>query len=524
MFGETIMPYFTCRAPFLAMLTLLLATGLTCLHAAEIHVAPNGTPDGDGSSARPLDLATAISANSPAKPGDVIVLRGGQYDGPMSGIERQPFSPRISGTAQAPIVITSAPGQWAHINGAINIQGANYLHFVRLEIGDLNWDKYAETHKVPTAFNAISGQGLKLINCNIFGGAMGTGLWTPAVNLEAYGNLVHDFGTQRSDGAGRGHGHAFYMQNDEGTKVIKRNIAYRSTGWLYDIYTQQGKVNGFDIIENIGYMAGYHKPGQVSFSFGLMGWQPSERIRFIGNVAYQQRDEQQWRSNMRLMAHHNPEIMHNDAVVKDNYIMGSYRALVIGQWKNITVTGNTFWATGYLNEISSAPSGSGMPAQENRPDLSNYHVNHNTYYANSNEAPFIYGRSEPKPGETVDNLTFDQWQNLGLDQNSQMLPSRDGRPTGTKIFVFDNKYEDGRGNIAVFNWDGHDHVTVDLTSVLAPGQAYRIYNCLDIDQTITRATPVVRGTFDARPVRLPMRKAEESTWFDAFLVLPDWND
>src|SRR5690606_30025089 len=141
-----------------------------------------------------------------------------------------------------------------------------------------------------------------IINCNIFGGAMGTGLWTPAVNLEAYGNIVHDFGS-RSRKGGRGHGHAFYMQNDQGTKTIRHNIAYRSAGWLYNIYTQGGKVNGFDVIENIGFMGGYHAPGQTSFSFGLTGWQPSERIRFIGNVAYQPRDSEPHRANMRLMTH-----------------------------------------------------------------------------------------------------------------------------------------------------------------------------------------------------------------------------
>ncbi len=508
----------------MCLIACLMFGASTLVNAAVIHVAPEGTAQGDGSAARPLDLTTAISASSPARPGDTILLQGGQYDGPMQGIERQPFVPQINGTAEAPIVITSAPGQWAHLNGAINITGADYLHFVRLEIGDLQWDKYAEDHKVPTAFNVIRGQGIKLINCNVFGGAMGTGLWTPAVNLEAYGNLVHDFGTQRKDGGGRGHGHAFYMQNDEGTKVIERNIAYRSSGWLYDIYTQQGRVNGFDLIENIGFMAGYHKPGQTSFSFGLMGWQPAERIRFIGNIAYQHRDGQQWRSNMRLMAHRDPDVMHNDALVQDNYIMGAYRAIVLGQWENLTMTGNTFWATGYLTEISSAPSGSGMPAQENRPNLANYHVDHNTYFTNNNDAPFIYGRSEPKPDDRDDNLTFAQWQALGLDKQSTLLQGRDGRPTGTKVFVFDNKYEQGRGNIAVFNWDNHDHVDVDVSSVLKPGQAYRIYNCQDIDQTITRATPVLRGSFDGKPVRLPMRKAEEAPYFDAFIVLPDWDD
>ena len=37
--------------------------------AAEYYVAPNGSSTNDGSVSRPLDLATALSASSPARPG-----------------------------------------------------------------------------------------------------------------------------------------------------------------------------------------------------------------------------------------------------------------------------------------------------------------------------------------------------------------------------------------------------------------------------------------------------------------------
>ena len=89
-----------------------------------------------------------------------------------------------------------------------------------------------------------------------------------------------------------------------------------------------------------------------------------------------------------------------------------------------------------------------------------------------------------------DTLTFAEWQQLGLDSNSTMLPGRNGKPTGTKVFVFPNKYAKGRANVAVFNWDGKDTVVVDLSGALAKGQKYVVYNCLDIRQTIERAKPV----------------------------------
>ena len=297
-----------------------------------------------------------------------------------------------------------------------------------------------QKHFNDTAVNT-GDAGLKVINCNIFGGAMGMGVWRPAVDLEVYGNLIHDFGYYNDNL--RGSGHAAYIQNDQGTKRFEHNIAYRGCGWNYDIYTQGGEIKGIDLIENIGYIASWHKPGQVGFNFGLTGFKPAERIRFIGNVGYHSRSaEQRWRSNMRLMAS-KPEAFHHDAVVKDNYIMGTCRALVLSRWQNIEVTGNTFWATDFLTEISSAASGSGIAENPPRPELKNYRVDRNTYYDNGKPRPFIYSAHENALDE--EQLTFAQWQALGLDKHSQMLPGKAGRPTGTKVFVFPNKVRERPG-------------------------------------------------------------------------------
>ncbi|MBC8875953.1 MAG: hypothetical protein H8E44_41545 [Planctomycetes bacterium] len=511
----------------------VLGLGLTAIcmlaavaSAAEVHVAPEGKPDGDGSLQKPYDIFTVFAGNAPVKPGDTVLLSGGRYDGlevtkkNRDGgeyTERSPFTPKLRGTRQQPIVVTSASGEWAHLNGAVQIDGCDFTHFVRLEIGDLKWDPYQEKHRVPTAFNAVRGNKIKLINCNVFGGAMGTGLWRPALDMEAYGNLIHDFGTMERKG-GRGHGHAFYIQNDVGTKTLEHNIAYRGCGWNYDIYTQQGEIKGFDILENIGFIPGWYKEGQTSFNFGLTGWKPAERIRFIGNVGYQPRDMQKWRSNMRLMFHYKKDVIHDEALVKDNYVMGAYRAMVVSRWRKMEITGNTFWATGYLMEVSSGPSGSGVADNPPKPELKCYAIDSNTYYDNGVKKPFVYSTKEQYPEE--DTLTFAEWQKLGLDSNSTMLPGRNGKPTGTKVFVFPNKYEKGRANIAVFNWDGKDKVEVDLTGALAQGQMYAIYNCLDIKQTIERARPVRKGVFGGQPIELPMRGDRDCPDFDAFLVLP----
>jgi len=120
-----------------------------------------------------------------------IHLMRGRYDGPMDKSEkaiprRIPFSPCLKETRDKPIVVTSAPGALAHINGTFDTAAARcaFVHFGRLEIGDLNWDRLQETHLAGTVFNSNGGDGLTLINGNIFGGEMGTGLWDGARDLE----------------------------------------------------------------------------------------------------------------------------------------------------------------------------------------------------------------------------------------------------------------------------------------------------------------------------------------------------
>ncbi len=43
------------------------------------------------------------------------------------------------------------------------------------------------------------------------------------------------------------------------------------------------------------------------------------------------------------------------------------------------------------------------------------------------------------------------------------------RPTGTRIFVRPNQFEEGRGHVVVYNWDLNGQVLVDLSSVLRYG-------------------------------------------------------
>jgi hypothetical protein len=496
------------RSALFLALAAFLAFGDS--RAADHFVSPAGRPDAKGTRAAPWDVVSVLAGEKSVKPGDTVYLMAGRYDGKMDGIQRLPFEVMLSGTKEKPVKVMPVPGEAAHLNGAVTLK-SSYAHLIGLEIGDLDWDPWMKKHKVPTALNAVGGQGAKIINCNIFGGRMGTGCWSSAKELEIYGCVIHDFGYLEQ--AGRGHGHAFYAQNEVGTKVFMHNIVYRGCGWNVHVYTQQGEIKGFDIIENICFIAGAYKPKQTMDNFLIAGRKPAERIRLIGNIGYQPSSVQQWRPNARLSNYR--DILNIKGECRDNTLMGAFFGLSLGPWKNMRVSGNTIWSTGVLVEISSGPTGCAVRGKA-KPDLGGYDVDSNTYIANGRPKPFRYALQEKV--DEKDLLTFEQWQALGLDRHAKMLPGRNGKPTGTKVFVFPNKFVKGRANVGIFNWDRLEKCQVDLSAALKKGQAYRIYNCLDIRQTVSMAEPVLKGTYSGGDLTFPLRRADISPDFNAFLV------
>ena len=189
-----------CRNQSPRMAALLILSG-TALFAADIHVAPDGKADADGTQAKPYDLGTAF-AGQRVQPGDTVILKGGRYDGSTAPNEkgipkRLPFEPKLKGTADKPILVTSARGEWAHLNGYLLLKGCNDVRFERLEIGDLDWDPtQTKFEHGPGAVWALDCVGVKVVNCNLFGATQGTGLWRPALGFELYGNLIHDHGVE----------------------------------------------------------------------------------------------------------------------------------------------------------------------------------------------------------------------------------------------------------------------------------------------------------------------------------------
>jgi hypothetical protein len=456
------------------------------LVSAELYVSPSGRPDNSGSIDSPLDLASAL-AGSKVKPGTVIWLRGGVYLGA--------FQSDLKGTQNAPIFVRQYAGERVVIDGngfrgarenavlAVFGEWTNYWGF---EVTNSNPDRGYRSQADRPQGVVVKAPHTKFINMVVHDTGNGFGFWREAVDSELYGNIIFNCGARDPNPEGRGHGHAVYTQNDSGTKVIRDNITFNQFGRGINAYPNPGSLRGFHIEGNISFNNGVWQAADIRYPNILVGgYAPfkSERMVIINNYTYHSsrqvpRAVKFTGSNLCLGC--SDPLENKDLVLKDNYAVGGVPVAYIGKWERISMSGNTFYGDNGLIRFN--PLSSGI--------MRSYDWNNNSYFGSGRgDFLFLFNNAAYR--------SFAEWQRpTGLDQSSQYTP---GPPTGTKIFVRPNQYESGRANIAVYNWDRKEMVEVDLKGVLESGKQFEVRNVQDYF-----GPPVLRGTYDGRPVKLPM--------------------
>ena len=343
--------------------------------------------------------------------------------------------------------------------------------------------------------------GTKCINLDVHDGAQGFGFWSPAVDAEIYGCLIHDFGYWAED---RGHGHAIYTQNEIGTKRIVDNIMFRGYGWNVHAYTQGGKIQGYHIEGNICFSAGTRVAGQVADNILVAGYTPADRIALIENYCYHPGGETDkgagWRPCVRLDSYRDG--INGSCVVKDNVIMGA-RGLQMGRWQQAIISGNLIWGPEVVASVR--PPGSTA--------FGNYTWDANTYTLTGQAHPFVIA-GEEESAENQSSSSIERWrQTTGFDSNSKFIEEQEGRPAGTWVYVRPNRYEPGRAHIAVYNWAQQEQVGVDLSDALSVGDSYVIRNVQDL-----YGDAVVHGEYDGKLVAVPLLQSAIAPDFDAFVV------
>ena len=427
----------------------VLVAGLLSLlfveaRAADFYVAPEAGSGGLGSEAHPWTLGHALSHPPQVHPGDTIWLRGGTYYGK--------YVSTLTGTPAAPIVVRSYPGEWARIDGGVGLEtpgkeilsiAGAYSWFWGFEIMSSDPQRRSsENGPSPPDINrgacvgTTNGVGAKLINLVCHDAAEGFELWQESSNLEAYGNIVYNNGWRGA--TDRGHGHGIYAQNANGSKFINDNIILQSYDINVQIYgSSAAPLNNFVVDGNIVYQAAKVMTGGAAIELIFGGSQVATNAVFTNNTVYSKRGRG---VNFGYGAGMRPATVTGNIIASSGYAVAATFSNTLDV---LTMTGNKFWGE-ILNVNDSS---------------------HEIEYSDW-------------PGNTFIEYTT--------------------RPTGTNVVVRPNRYEAGRGHIAVLNWGLAPSVSVDVSGILAPGSSYEVRNAQDYF-----GPPVASGVYAGGTIALP---------------------
>lgn len=474
---------------------------------AEFFVSSGGSAQGDGSRENPWDLATALAHPSVVKPGDTIWLRGGTYSGGLTS--------QLQGEPEKPIIVRQSRGERATIDckrvgektGTIYVKG----DWVRFQDFEITCSDPKRTTEIVSSWPVDLDRGsldcrashVSFVNLIVHDLGVGIGFWSEGEGGEIYGCLIYNNGWKAPD---RGHGHGIYTQNERGTKRLVDNVLFNQFGYGIHAYgSSKAKLAGFHLEGNAVFNSGcLSGPEERAANILVGGGTRAERIAVVSNYTYHS-------GLAGTSSQFGYGAKNDDLTLKDNYLAGYVRVL---PWERVTATGNTFVGLTSLVEMH-VPSWAA---------LKGYDWERNTY---------LSGEVQYQPLAVVagkDDLSagWQQWQEkAGLDLNGTYIK---GRPSGTAIFVRPNKYEVGRANVVVYNWDHIPTVEVDLKDVLKPEQAFRIVSVQDFF-----GEAVLRGKYEGKLINLPMNAGKPASpigmdkpplpvtepEFGVFVVLPE---
>jgi hypothetical protein len=451
------------------VLQLVLGFASSAALGAQWYVAVSGSSSAQGSISDPWDLQTALNGPLKVAPGDVIWLRGGKYVGT--------YISKLQGTPGSPIIVRNYPGEWVVIDRAamglipttLDIRGG-WTWYWGFEITNSNPVRsIATAGSNPNDARAqgitISGaSNIKLINLVVHDSGNGIADNAGGDNTEIYGSVIYHNGWSSID---RSHGDGIYAQNQSSSKDILDNIFFSGFNEGLNIWgSDQASLNNF------------HIEGNIALNSGVLG---------------------SWFQHNLLIGGYGPCLA---PVITSNYSYFSNQPQYgPGQTLNL----------GYSGGCSNALV------------LDNYFVSSALFIRNSN----LYMKGNTFVGAVTFAGGNTPSEVLATYSNNQQIPLGT-RPKGTYSFVRPNKFESGRGHIAIFNWDRLPYVNVDVSSILAQGAAYEVRDAQNFF-----GPPVLSGTYAGGSLAIPMTNTavaapigatpdyvHTDTEFGAFVIIP----
>jgi hypothetical protein len=456
----------TQEAQCLSMITFAVSILCSLSMATEFHVSPEGKPDGDGTRESPWDLQTALSHPEPVKPGDTIWIHGGTYKGS--------YKSDLQGRDGVPIIVRQAPGERAVIEIVPRPKLGNgffaYGEWTRFQDFELTCTDPKRRTEIkgswPKDINRgnvnCRGSHLQFVNLLVHDLSQGFGFWSSGAGGEIYGGLIYNNGWGGPD---RGHGHGIYAQNKVSTKTIGDNIIFQQFGSGMHVYgTEKSSLKGFRVIGNAVFNNGrLHAPGRFTRSILVGGGAPVEDVVVEENMTL----------NAGIQLGYVWGVLSKSLIARRNYSFG----MSLYFQDRIVCEENTIIGGRPVLSVVQKEGGS----------LANHRIDRNVYYNTEPKFLPFYLMMGKKGG----SITADDWHGKGFDANSEI---RVGLPKGARVFVRPNKYEPGRANIIVYNWDKAAEVSVDLKGVLKDGQRFRIVSARNFHGSERIADPASPDT------------------------------
>jgi hypothetical protein len=274
-------------------------------------------------------------------------------------------------------------------------------------------------------------------------------------------------------GPDRGHGHAIYAQNRQGTKHLVDNILFNQFAYGIHCYgSEKAFLEGFHIAGNACFNNGSltHRDDRAP-AIMVGGGSSVKRVLMVDNYIY----------GGGMRCGYPWGVLNEDAVIRNNYVVGG---LQVRDFTTLTIAANTVVGTDSVLSFENA---------EPR-DAASLTWNGNTYYRTGTE----YSDVQVITGDKSQGLEFEQWREAtGFDPDSTYV---ERKPEGIRVFVRPNQYEPRRAHVIVYNWEHASSVRADLSAVLQRGEHYRVVSAQDFF-----GEPIAEGEFTGEPIEISMR-------------------
>ncbi len=385
------------------------------------------------------------------------------------------------------VEVASAPADFVNIpvgtaiikGGCIIDHSGSYTWFWGLEITSVREERFTDQFNKGCGLNLQAvGVGNKSINNIIYNvGHPAIGFWKQSDQGEIYGNLLWGNGiydnSNPSQPNGWTRGGGIYSQNEVGNILISDVISFKNFTGGMKCHGESGFCNGVTFEGNIV----FDNPDRgIAITTAV---QPANLNTINYNNAYRNG------IGFGYVAKNNGE-----AVAIGNYVAEAMPSGVDGgvfgikEYQKVTVKNNTFYNFGANRVVLSFIMPTGF-------SYSNADWNYNKYYGADQ-----FDENDPrvltKAGWEISPYSAPGWKYLSdlptWEKNSTL--SLTDIPEN-KIIIRPNKYEKGRANIVVWNWQKNNSVTLDLsTSGLVDGDKFEIRDAQNYF-----GTPVVNGTY-----------------------------